>query len=92
MKKLVNMVFYETSDNWTNKVNKDRARYEHKFIVHTETDILFESVDMREANKWRVAYQTANGLGDVLSLYFVPKHFDAIRIRMIKVRSILTGQ
>jgi gag-polyprotein putative aspartyl protease len=86
------MVFYETADNWTNKVLKNLPRYEHKFIVHTDTEILFESADMLEANKWRIAYQTANGLGDVMSLYFVPRHFDSVRIRMLKVRSILTGQ
>ena len=86
------MVFYETSDNWTNKVDRNRIRYERKFIVHTETDILFASADMLEANKWRIAYQTANGLGDILSLYYVPRYFDAVRIRMLKIRSILTGQ
>lgn len=86
------MVFYETSDNWTNKVSTNRARYERKFIVHTDTEILFESADMLEANRWRIAYQTANGLGDVMSLYFVPRHFDAVRVRMIKVRSVLMGQ
>jgi hypothetical protein len=83
------MVFYETADNWTNKVLKNLPRYERKFIVHTETEILFESADMLEANKWRIAYQTANGLGDVMSLYFVPRHFGEVRIRMLKVRIAL---
>ena len=86
------MVFYETSDSWTNKVQKNLSHYERKFIVHTETDILFASPNMLEANKWRIAYQTAHGLGDVLSLYFVPRHFGSVRLRMLKVRSIVTGQ
>jgi hypothetical protein len=86
------MVFYETADNWTSKVLKNLPHYERKFIVHTDTEVLFDSTDMLEANKWRIAYQNENGLGDVMSLYFVPRHFGEVRIRMLKVRSILTGQ
>ncbi len=82
------MVFYETADSWTSKVLKNLPQYERKFIVYTDTEILFESADMLEANKWRIAYQTANGLGDVMSLYFVNPHFGQIRIRMLKVLGV----
>ena len=76
--------------HWQEIVYDYLDQYEGKFVVHTETAVLFSDEDMRVAENWiqlnRYKFQ------DALRLFLVPKHFGSVRLRMLKIKSLSAGE
>ncbi len=66
------------------------AMFEAKFVVHTDAEVVFVTENFREANDWRVA--NLERYKDELMLFLVPRNFGLVRLRMLKVRSLTTGE
>jgi hypothetical protein len=84
------MVSETKKEYWTDIILKNPSPYEGKFVVHTDTGILFISEDMSEAENFLKKNSTEffNSLG----IFLVPHQFGAIRLRMLKIKSLMTGE
>lgn len=75
---------------WTDVIRKNPSIYEGKFVVHTDTDILFASENMKEAGVF-LTNNSSNYL-NISGVFLVPHDFGAIRLRMLKIKSLTTGE
>lgn len=76
--------------HWQEIVYDYLDQYEGKFVVHTETAVLFSDEDMRVAENW--IQLNRSKFQDVLRLFLVPKHFGSVRLRMLKIKSLSAGE
>ena len=58
--------------------------------MHTDKDILFASENMKEAENF-LKNNTAN-YSNISGLFLVPHNFGAIRLLMLKIKSLTTGE
>ena len=75
---------------WTDIIRENPSLYEGKFIVHTDTDILFASENMKNAQIFLTS-NSSNYL-NISGVFLVPHDFGAIRLRMLKIKSLTTGE
>jgi hypothetical protein len=84
------MVIDKKKEYWTDVILKNPSKYEGLFVIHNETEILFAHEDMIEAEKF-LKKNNANYSND-LGLFLVPHQFGLIRLRMLKIQSLMTGE
>jgi predicted aspartyl protease len=84
------MVIEKKKEYWTDIIRKNPSLYEGQFVVHNETEIFFVHEDMMIAQAFLKKHNAdyANELG----MFLVPHHFNMIRLRLLKIRSIMTGE
>jgi Aspartyl protease len=75
---------------WTDVIRKDPSKYEGQFVVHNETDIFFTSEDMIEAENF-LKKNNPFYFND-LHMFLVPRQFGLVRLRLLKIRSLMTGE
>jgi predicted aspartyl protease len=75
---------------WTDVIRKNPSLYEGQFVVHNETEIFFADRDMITAENFlkKNNAEHANELG----MFLVPRNYDMIRLRLLKIRSLMTGE
>jgi predicted aspartyl protease len=76
--------------HWQEIVYEYLDQYEGKFVVHTETAVLFWDDDMLVAENW--IQLNRNKFQEALRLFLVPKHFGSVRLRMLKIKSLSAGE
>jgi predicted aspartyl protease len=76
--------------HWQEIVYEYLDLYEGKFVVHTETAVLFSDDDMLVAENW--IQLNRNKFQEALRLFLVPKHFGSVRLRMLKIKSLSAGE
>jgi predicted aspartyl protease len=84
------MVIDKKKEYWTDIIRENPSAYEGKFVVHTDTDILFVSENMKEAENFLKSNST--NYSNISGLFLVPHHFNLIRLRMLKIKSLTTGE
>ncbi len=84
------MAHLETEKNWQEKIFENPSIYEGKFVVHIETEILHTEEDMLKAENW--IHQNKQFYTEPLRLFLVPNHFGSIRLRMLKIKSLSSGE
>jgi predicted aspartyl protease len=84
------MVIEKKKEYWTDIIRKNPSLYEGQFVVHNETEIFFVHEDMMIAQ----AFLKKNNadFANELGMFLVPHHFNMIRLRLLKIRSIMTGE
>lgn len=84
------MAIEKQKEYWTDIIRKNPSPYEGKFIIHSETEIFFVHDDMIEAEKFLKNNddEYLKGLG----VFLVPHHFGMVRLRLLKIRSLMTGE
>jgi hypothetical protein len=84
------MVIVEKKEYWTDIIRKNPSAYESKFIIHNDTEIFFVHENMIEAEKFLKQNEAdyLKGLG----VFLVPRDFGAVRLRLLKIRSLMTGE
>ncbi len=80
------MVTEIKKEYWTDVIRKNPSIYERKFVVHTDTDILFASDNMMEAENFLKINRS--NYSNISGVFFVPHDFGAIRLRMLKINSL----
>jgi len=75
---------------WVQQILKTPSEYESKFVVHNEEHILFSSAIMLEAEVWIKLNQP--NFTEELMLFLVPNHFEQVRLRMLKIKSLSSGE
>ena len=75
---------------WVQQILKTPSEYESKFVVHNEERILFSSANMLEAEVW--IKQNQPDFTEELMLFLVPNHFELVRLRMLKIKSLSSGE
>ena len=78
------------TQNWMKPIWDNPKQYEGKFVVHDEKNVLFISVDIKEADDWRTKNQIQYEIA--LHLFLVPNHFGSVRLRMLKIKSLSAGE
>lgn len=86
------MVADKKKEYWTDIIRENPSIYEGKFIVHTDTEIFFASDNMFEAENFLKSNRTDSDSSKKLGLFLVPHHFNLIRLRMLKIKSLMTGE
>jgi predicted aspartyl protease len=76
--------------HWQEIVYEYLDLYEGKFVVHTETAVLFSDDDMLVAENW--IQLNRNKFQESLRLFLVPRHFGSVRLRMLKIKSLSAGE
>ena len=84
------MATTEKKEYWTDIIRKNPSAYESKFIIHNDTEIFFVHENMIEAEKFLKQNEAdyLKGLG----VFLVPRDFGAVRLRLLKIRSLMTGE
>jgi hypothetical protein len=84
------MIIEKKKEYWTDIIRKNPSLYEGQFVVHNETEIFFVHEDMMTAQAFLKKHNAdyANELG----MFLVPHHFNMVRLRLLKIRSIMTGE
>ena len=84
------MVAEKKKEYWTDVIRKNPSLYEGQFVIHNDTDIFFVHEDMMIAQAFLKKNNAdyANALG----MFLVPHHFNMIRLRLLKIRSLMTGE
>lgn len=84
------MATEQKKEYWTDIIRKNPSAYESKFIIHNDTEIFFVHEDMIEAENFLKKNDAdyLKGLG----VFLVPRHFGAVRLRLLKIRSLMTGE
>jgi hypothetical protein len=75
---------------WEDIIRKNPSPYEGKFIIHSDTEIFFVHENMIEAENF-LKKNNADYLKG-LGVFLVPHHFGMIRLRLLKIRSLMTGE
>jgi hypothetical protein len=75
---------------WEDIIRKNPSQYEGKFIVHSDTEIFFAHENMIEAENFLRKNDTEQFKG--LGVFLVPHYFGMIRLRLLKIRSLMTGE
>ena len=75
---------------WTDVIRKNPSLYEGQFVVHNETEIFFASEDMITAENY-LKLHDAN-YNNELGMFLVPHQFGLVRLRMLKIQSLMTGE
>jgi hypothetical protein len=78
------------SQIWMQEVLKNSKTYEYKFVVHNTTAVLFASENLRETQAW--VKDNEARFEEELSIFLVPNDFGAIRLRMLKIKSLSSGE
>lgn len=78
------------SQRWVQHILKSPLEYEGKFVIHTDDKILFSSENMIEAEDW--AKKNQPFFAEELLLFLVPRHFEQVRLRMLKIKSLSAGE
>jgi gag-polyprotein putative aspartyl protease len=78
------------SQIWMQEVLKNSKTYEYKFVVHNATTVLFASENLRETQAW--VKDNEGRFEEELSIFLVPNDFGAIRLRMLKIKSLSSGE
>jgi hypothetical protein len=71
---------------WIQVILEKPFLYEGKFVVHDPTDVLFASENPIDAENWVAENQSA--IKEKLYIFLVPRHFQQVRLRMLKIKSL----
>jgi predicted aspartyl protease len=74
---------------WMEEIFKNPTKYEALFVVHTDIKIEFTSKSPLKANKW--LNENDEKFGNNLRIFLVPTSIGQIRLRMLKIKSLLAG-
>lgn len=75
---------------WEDIIRKNPSPYEGQFVVHNETDIFFVHKDMMVAQAFLKKHNA--DYDNDLGVFLVPHHFGSVRLRMLKIQSLMTGE
>jgi hypothetical protein len=78
------------SQIWMQEILNNSKNYEYKFVVHNATAVLFASENLRETQAW--LNENEARFEEELSIFLVPNDFGAIRLRMLKIKSLSSGE
>jgi gag-polyprotein putative aspartyl protease len=84
------MAIENKKEYWEDIIRKNPSAYEGKFIIHNDTEIFFVHENMLEAEMF-LKKNNADYLKG-LGVFLVPHHFGMIRLRLLKIRSLMTGE
>lgn len=84
------MIEIKKVEYWTDIIRKNPSAYEGKFVIHNETEIFFASEDMITAENF--LKKNDPDYLNTLGMFLVPRQFGLIRLRMLKIQSIMTGE
>ena len=68
-------------ENWIKQILENPKKYEGKFVIHDEENIVFISNTVKEADDWRKNQQIQYAIP--LRLFLVPHHIGSVRLRML---------
>jgi hypothetical protein len=84
------MIIAQSTQQWVQQILKNPKDFESKFVVHTQKEVVFCSEHLQEAEVW-VKKNVSNYLEELL-IFLVPAHFEQIRLRMLKIKSLSAGE
>lgn len=75
---------------WIQVILEKPFLYEGKFVVHNPTDVFFASENPIEAEQW--VEENQKNSKEKLYIFLVPRHFQQVRLRMLKIKSLWAGE
>lgn len=84
------MVTDKKKEYWRDIIRKNPSAYEGQFVVHNETEIFFVHEDMITAENF--LKKNNPDFHNELSMFLVPHDFNLLRLRFLKIRSLMTGE
>jgi predicted aspartyl protease len=89
---MVNNTTIQTNSSqiWVQEILKNPSQFESYFVVHDDTDILFKSKLVLEADAW--LNENSQKYGNNLRIFLIPNEFGQVRLRMLKIKSLSFGE
>jgi hypothetical protein len=78
------------NDTWMNQITENPKPYEGKYVIHDGISVLYIGTTVNEADDWRKNQQKQ--FSNPLRLFLVPMHFNSVRLRMLKIKSLSAGE
>jgi predicted aspartyl protease len=78
------------NDTWLNQITENPKPYEGRYVIHDGINVLYIGTTVNEADDWRKNQQKQ--FSTPLRLFLVPMHFNSVRLRMLKIKSLSAGE